>query len=132
MNIARFHDLTLALQFAAHARSKFLLRIAQRFEPSVGKAFAQRRLLHQCRHFAVQACDDRLWRRHWHGQIIDATFVPVSIQRNGRESNALIKAGAVPLEWGQDTDQPDKLAHKDTDARWTTSRTPKDPESFSE
>lgn len=53
------------------------------------------------------------------GQIIDATFVPVPIQRNGRESNALIKAGAVPLEWGQDADKPNKLAHKDTDARWT-------------
>ena len=53
------------------------------------------------------------------GQIIDATFVPVPIQRNGRESNALIKAGAVPIEWGQDTDKPNKLAHKDTDARWT-------------
>ena len=32
------------------------------------------------------------------GQIIDATFVPVPIQRNGRENNALIKAGAVPIE----------------------------------
>jgi IS5 family transposase len=53
------------------------------------------------------------------GQIIDATFVPVPIQRNGRESNALIKAGAVPIEWGQDADKPNKLAHKDTDARWT-------------
>jgi IS5 family transposase len=53
------------------------------------------------------------------GQIIDATFVPVPIQRNGRENNALIKAGAVPVEWGQSTEQPSKLAHKDTDARWT-------------
>jgi IS5 family transposase len=53
------------------------------------------------------------------GQIIDATFVPVPIQRNGRENNALIKAGAVPLEWGQSTEKPSKLAHKDTDARWT-------------
>jgi len=53
------------------------------------------------------------------GQIIDATFVPVPIQRNGRENNALIKAGAVPMAWGQDTEQPNKLAHKDTDARWT-------------
>jgi IS5 family transposase len=53
------------------------------------------------------------------GQIIDATFVPVPIQRNGRDNNALIKAGAVPIEWGQDTKQPNKLAHKDTDARWT-------------
>jgi IS5 family transposase len=53
------------------------------------------------------------------GQIIDATFVPVPVQRNGRENNALIKAGAVPMQWGQDTEQPNKLAHKDTDARWT-------------
>lgn len=53
------------------------------------------------------------------GQIIDATFVPVPIQRNGRENNALIKAGAVPIAWGQDAEQPNKLAHKDTDARWT-------------
>ena len=50
---------------------------------------------------------------------MDATFVPAPIRRNGRESNALIKAGAVPIEWGQDADQPNKLAHKDTDARWT-------------
>ena len=50
------------------------------------------------------------------GQIIDATFVPVPIQRNGREENALIKAGAVPLEWGA---EPAKVPHKDTDARWT-------------
>ena len=34
------------------------------------------------------------------GQIIDATFVQVPIQRNGRENNAIIKAGAVPIEWG--------------------------------
>jgi transposase, IS5 family len=53
------------------------------------------------------------------GQIVDATFVPVPIQRNARENNALIKAGAVPMQWGQDTEQPNKLVHKDTDARWT-------------
>lgn len=53
------------------------------------------------------------------GQIIDATFVAVPIQRNGREDNALIKAGAVPMEWGPEGDKPNKLAHKDTDARWT-------------
>jgi transposase, IS5 family len=53
------------------------------------------------------------------GQIIDATFVPVPIQRNGREDNALIKAGAVPIEWRPDGDKPGKLAHKDIDARWT-------------
>ena len=50
------------------------------------------------------------------GQIIDATFVPVPIQRNGRETNAIIKADAVPIEWGK---TPAKLAQKDIDARWT-------------
>jgi len=50
------------------------------------------------------------------GQIIDATFVPVPIQRNAREHNALIKADAVPIEWGK---TPAKLAQKDIDARWT-------------
>lgn len=50
------------------------------------------------------------------GQIIDATFVPVPIQRNKAEDNALIKAHAIPLEWGK---QAAKLAQKDTDARWT-------------
>ena len=45
------------------------------------------------------------------GQFIDATIVPLPIQRNGRESNALIKAGAVPIEWGQDADQPKTRPH---------------------
>lgn len=50
------------------------------------------------------------------GQIIDATFVPVPLQRNSREENAQIKAGVVPPAW---VDQPRKLAQKDMDARWT-------------
>lgn len=50
------------------------------------------------------------------GQIIDATFVPVPIQRNSRESNAKIKAAEVPEHW---KDQPAKLRQKDVDARWT-------------
>ena len=29
--------------------------------------------------------------------------MPVPIQRTGRDNNALIKAGAVPIVWGQDT-----------------------------
>lgn len=41
------------------------------------------------------------------GQIIDATFVPVPIQRNGRENNSIIKADAVPIDWGK---TPAKLA----------------------
>ena len=50
------------------------------------------------------------------GQIVDATFVTVPIQRNKREENALIKEGVTPIEWGK---EPHKLAQKDTDARWT-------------
>ncbi len=38
------------------------------------------------------------------------------IQRNDRENNTLIKADAVPIDWGK---TPAKLAQKDTDARWT-------------
>ena len=50
------------------------------------------------------------------GQIIDASFVPVPIQRNGRENNEIIKAAAVPIDWGK---TPALLAQKDIDARWT-------------
>ena len=50
------------------------------------------------------------------GQIIDAPFVLVPIQRNGHENNALIKADAVPIDWGKNKA---KLAQKDMDARWT-------------
>lgn len=50
------------------------------------------------------------------GQIIDATFVPVPVQHNGRESNEIIKADAIPIDWGK---TPAKLAQKDCDARWT-------------
>jgi transposase, IS5 family len=50
------------------------------------------------------------------GQIIDATFIPIPIQRNNREDNKTIKAGKVPANWSQ---TPNKEAHKDTDARWT-------------
>lgn len=50
------------------------------------------------------------------GQIIDATFVPVPVQRNSREENDLIKKDAMPIEWGQ---SKGKRAQKDIDARWT-------------
>jgi IS5 family transposase len=72
------------------------------------------------------------------GQIIDATFVPVPIQRNSRSENKQIKQGQskayhpdeannqdnTPVEW-TDTSQytaaqsKNKIAHKDLDARWT-------------
>jgi transposase, IS5 family len=62
------------------------------------------------------------------GQIIDATFIPVPIQRNTKEENASIKAGNVPQEWIKTDSEhstkaankvANKLAHKDVDARWT-------------
>ena len=50
------------------------------------------------------------------GKIIDASFVDVPRQRNSREENEIIKAGAVPIEFGKNTD---KLGQKDIEARWT-------------
>jgi IS5 family transposase len=50
------------------------------------------------------------------GQIIDATMIPVPIQPNSREENQPIKQGEVPAEWEK---EPDKLAQKDVEARWT-------------
>ena len=50
------------------------------------------------------------------GKIIDASFVEVPRQRNHREENAQIKSGEIPESF---TDNPHKLAQKDTDARWT-------------
>lgn len=50
------------------------------------------------------------------GKIIDASFVDVPRQRNNREENEIIKAGAVPIEFGKNEH---KLSQKDTEARWT-------------
>ena len=50
------------------------------------------------------------------GQIVDASFVPVPIQRNKSEENERIKAGEMPAQWQA---QPAKLRQKDVDARWT-------------
>jgi IS5 family transposase len=50
------------------------------------------------------------------GQIIDATLVPVPVNRNTKAENAAIKNGDVPPEW---QGQKAKLRQKDRDARWT-------------
>ena len=50
------------------------------------------------------------------GQIIDATIVAAPRQRNSREENEAVKAGATPDAWEQ---QPSKNRQKDKDARWT-------------
>lgn len=52
------------------------------------------------------------------GSLIDATFVEVPKQRNSREQNAKIRDGEVPEEWTK-PENSNKLAQKDTDARWT-------------
>jgi len=48
------------------------------------------------------------------GQIVDASIIPVPIQRNTREENQQIKAGDVPSDWSAN-----KKRQKDTEARWT-------------
>lgn len=48
------------------------------------------------------------------GQIVDASIVPVPIQRNSREENRRIKKGEVPEDWSED-----KREQKDVEARWT-------------
>ena len=50
------------------------------------------------------------------GQIVDATIVPVPIQRNTREENKDIKEGKIPEEWKE---SPERLHQKDVDAMWT-------------
>lgn len=50
------------------------------------------------------------------GQIVDATLVPVPIQRNSKEENKLLKRGEIPQDWNNN---PHKLSQKDIDARWT-------------
>ena len=52
------------------------------------------------------------------GSLVDATFVDVPKQRNKREENKTIKSGEIPEEW-QKPENANKLAQKDTDARWT-------------
>lgn len=50
------------------------------------------------------------------GKIIDASFVEVPIQRNSKSDNELIKEDKIPESFKA---KPNKLAQKDTDARWT-------------
>lgn len=50
------------------------------------------------------------------GQILDATMVPVPVQRNSREENEKIKKGEIPAGW---VENPHRLAQKDREARWT-------------
>lgn len=51
------------------------------------------------------------------GQIVDASIVPVPIQRNSREENRRIKEGEVPEDWSEA-----KREQKDVEGRWTKKR----------
>ena len=48
------------------------------------------------------------------GQLVDATLIPVPIQRNSKVENMQIKQGKTPEHWSEN-----KRRQKDTDARWT-------------
>jgi IS5 family transposase len=50
------------------------------------------------------------------GQMVDATIVAVPRQRNSRDENEQVKAGATPKDWKK---RPAKNRQKDKDARWT-------------
>ena len=51
------------------------------------------------------------------GSIVDASFVEVPKQRNTKDENDKIKNNETPDEWKKN---PNKLSHKDLDARWAT------------
>jgi transposase, IS5 family len=50
------------------------------------------------------------------GQIVDATLVPVPQQRNRKKETEKIRKGEIPEQWEEN---PNRLAQKDLDARWT-------------
>ncbi|KXV03972.1 transposase, partial [Gluconobacter potus] len=50
------------------------------------------------------------------GQILDATLVAASKQRNTNAEKADLREGRIPQDW---QDKPAKLFHKDRHARWT-------------
>jgi IS5 family transposase len=55
------------------------------------------------------------------GSIVDASFVDVPQQRNTKDENMEIKEGKIPEDW-QAEKHMNKLAQKDTDARWAVKR----------
>ena len=72
--------------------------------------------IEKCFALFVQMLDERgiITRK---GSIVDATFVDAPKQRNSREDNAKIKKGEIPEDW-KTLQNKNKLAQKDTDARW--------------
>jgi len=57
------------------------------------------------------------------GSLVDVSFAEAPRQRNSRDENKTIKEGKVSEEWkGDDKKSKNKLAQKDTDARWAKKR----------
>lgn len=52
------------------------------------------------------------------GSIVDASFVEAPKRRNTKEQRESLKNGEIPVEW-RDTERPQKLMQRDTDATWT-------------
>jgi len=52
------------------------------------------------------------------GSIVDASFIEAPKRRNTEEQREKLKKGEVPEEW-EDTEHPQKLMQRDTDATWT-------------
>ena len=60
------------------------------------------------------------------GQIVDASIIAAPRQRNTEAEKTAIKEGRIPEDWAS---QPNKLAQKDRDARWTLKRAKARPRS---
>ena len=52
------------------------------------------------------------------GSIVDASFIEAPKRKNSKEQREVLKDGDIPEEW-DDTEHPQKLAQRDTDATWT-------------
>lgn len=103
MSFMRFLDLELH-DTVPDARTIWLFRETLRKAGAVEKLFEKFDTMLAARGFMASG-----------GQIIDATFVEVPRQRNGRDDNRHIKeTGTAPEEWSEK-----KKAHKDVQAKWT-------------
>lgn len=52
------------------------------------------------------------------GSIVDASFIEAPKRKNTKEQRETLKKGEIPEEWS-DSEHPQKLMQRDTDATWT-------------
>ena len=113
------------LEYHVRDRLSFARCLGLRLEDRVPDATTVWRFRERLKELALterlfKGFDDLLGRHGYHargGQIIDASIVPVPIQRNPREENERIKQGDIPEDWSEA-----KREQKDVDARWTRKR----------